>query len=135
MAGTFTLRIVSPTGDVLKEDVEFVVLPGDSGELGILPNHAPLIAGLDIGVIRYTLDNRVKRVASAGGFAEIINNSVTVLADNAERSEEIDVPRARSAKDRAEKRLFDRSADMDMQRAEIALRKAVNRLNAAEDNR
>ena len=57
MAGTFSLRIVSPEGDVLKEDVEFVVLPGGLGELGILPNHAPLIAGMEIGVVRYTLNS------------------------------------------------------------------------------
>ncbi|HUS88987.1 MAG TPA: F0F1 ATP synthase subunit epsilon, partial [Desulfosporosinus sp.] len=54
MAGTFSLQVVSPEGNVLKEEVEFVVLPGGAGELGILPNHSPLIAGLDIGVIRYT---------------------------------------------------------------------------------
>ncbi|MDP4159656.1 MAG: F0F1 ATP synthase subunit epsilon, partial [Bacillota bacterium] len=63
MAGTFSLRIVSPEGNVLKEDVEFVILPGGSGELGILPNHAPLIAGLDIGVVRYTINGNVKRLA------------------------------------------------------------------------
>lgn len=135
MAGTFALRIVSPTGDILKEDVEFVVLPGGLGELGILPNHAPLIAGLDIGVIRYTKESKVKRVANAGGFVEVIDNTVTVLSDTAERSEDIDVKRAQGAKERALKRLADHSnaSDIDIKRAEIALRRAIARINAAED--
>lgn len=132
MAGTFALQIVSPEGNVLKEDVEFVVLPGGAGELGILPNHAPLIAGLDIGVLRYNLNNAVKRVAIAGGFVEVADNTVTVLADTAELAEDIDVSRAQAAKERAMRRLSDGSAEIDIRRAELALRRAIARLNAAE---
>ena len=135
MPGTFALRIVSPTGDVLSEDVEFVVLPSDLGELGILPNHAPLIAGLEIGVIRYTKESAVNRVANAGGgFVEVINNTVTVLSDTAERKEDIDLERARNARERALKRLEDRnSVEIDVKRAEIALRRATARIKAVED--
>ena len=135
MAGTFSLSIVSPEGNVLKEDVEFVVLPGGLGELGILPNHAPLIAGLDIGVIRYTLNSTIKRVAITGGFVEVAENSATVLADTAELSEEIDLNRAIEAKERALKRLSARSNEIDERRAEFALRRAAARINAVEDKR
>ena len=130
MAGTFTLRIVSPEGNVLKEEVEFVVLPGGAGELGILPNHTPLIAGLDIGVARYTVEGKVKRLAVAGGFVEVADNSVTLLADTAELSEEIDLARAEQAKERAMKRLSSVSSDLDVRRAELALKRAVARINA-----
>lgn len=132
MAGTFSLRIVSPEGNVLKEDVEFVVLPGELGELGILPNHAPLIAGLDVGVIRYTLNSTVKRAVVTGGFVEVIENSTIVLADTAALSEDIDVTRAVEAKERAKKRLSARSNEIDIRRAEFALRRATARIEASE---
>jgi F-type H+-transporting ATPase subunit epsilon len=135
MAGTFSLRIVSPEGDVLKEDVEFVVLPGGLGELGILPNHAPLISGLNVGVIRYTLNSTIKLVAITGGFVEVIDNSVTVLADTAELSEEIDLSRAVEAKERAMKRLAVHSDEIDVRRAEYALRRATARINASENRK
>ena len=135
MAGTFSLQIVSPEGNVLKEEVEFVVLPGGAGELGILPNHSALIAGLDIGVIRYTLNSTIKRVAITGGFVEVADNAATVLADTAELSETIDLARAVDAKERAMKRLAARSNEIDVRRAEYALRRAAARINAAEDKR
>lgn len=132
MAGTFTLRVVSPEGQLLKEEVEFAVLPGESGELGILPNHAPLIAGLQVGVMRYTANNSVRKLAISGGFVEVGDNKATVLADNAEPGDMIDLARALAAKERAEKRLTQRTAEIDLRRAEFALRKAVARINAAE---
>ncbi len=132
MAGTFSLSIVSPEGDVLKEEVEFVVLPGGAGELGILPNHAPLIAGLDIGVLRYTLDGVINRVAIAGGFVEVVDNSAIVLADTAELSQDIDLARAVEAKERATKRLASGTNEIDLRRAEFALRRASARIDASE---
>jgi F-type H+-transporting ATPase subunit epsilon len=132
MAGTFALRIVSPEGDVLKEDVEFAVLPGGQGELGILPNHSPLIAGLDVGVLRYTLNGVNKLAAIAGGFVEVVDNTAIVLADTAELSEDIDLSRAVKAKERAEKRLATNSNEIDVRRAEYALRRASARINASE---
>ncbi len=132
MAGTFALNIVSPEGHVLKEEAEFVVIPGGAGELGILPNHAPLIAGLKIGVMRYSKENNVHRLAVSGGFAEIADNAVTILANTAELSEDIDVERALAAKERAEQRLRDTSGDIDVARAELALKRAIARLSAAE---
>jgi len=132
MAGTFALSIVSPEGDILKENVEFVVLPGGLGELGILPNHAPLIAGIDIGVIRYTLNSSIKRAAVTGGFVEVIENSVIVLADTAVLSEDVDVARAAEARERAKKRLASRTNEIDVRRAEFALRRATARIEASE---
>ena len=132
MAGTFALRVVSPEGNVLKDDVEFVILPGQAGELGILPNHAPLIAGLNVGVMRYTKDGSTKRMAISGGFVEVADNQVTVLAETAEPGELIDLQRALAAKERAERRLARKDGDMDLQRAEFALRKAMARIKAAE---
>ncbi|MFZ3101432.1 MAG: F0F1 ATP synthase subunit epsilon [Desulfitobacteriaceae bacterium] len=135
MAGTFELRIVSPEGQVLKEDVEFVLLPGGAGELGILPYHAPLIAELQVGILRYTLNGANKRVALSGGFVEVADNLATVLADTAELGEVIDLDRANAAKERAERRLAQRNNEIDLRRAEFAMRKALARINAAENKK
>lgn len=135
MAGTFSLRIVSPEGDVLKENVEFVVLPGGLGELGILPNHAPLIAGLDVGVIRYTVNGTTNQAAIAGGFVEVVDNAAVVLADTAELAEKIDVKRAMEAKERALNRLASRTNEIDVRRAEYALRRATARISALGDKK
>ncbi|HVJ49223.1 F0F1 ATP synthase subunit epsilon [Desulfitobacterium sp.] len=132
MAGTFTFHVVSPEGNVLKEEIEFVILPGVNGELGILPNHAPLIAALDTGVIRYTIEGKKKNLAISGGFVEVSENKATVLADTAESGELIDLQRAQAAKERAEKRLAQRSPDIDIKRAEFALHRAIARINAAD---
>jgi F-type H+-transporting ATPase subunit epsilon len=132
MANTFELRIVAPEGQVLQKDVEFVLLPGEAGELGVLAKHTPLIAGLKTGVLQYTADSGRKRVALSGGFVEIADDKATVLADTAEPGELIDLTRAMAAKERAEKRLSERTADIDIKRAEFALRRALARINAAE---
>ena len=134
MAATFSLQIVSPDGDVLNEDVEFVILPGSAGELGILANHTALISGLNPGVLRYTMNSTVKRVAIAGGFAEVVDNSATVLAETAELSEDIDLTRAQAAKERALKRLSAPTPEIDVLRAEFALRRAAARISAKEGN-
>ncbi|WP_018305356.1 F0F1 ATP synthase subunit epsilon [Desulfitobacterium hafniense] len=130
MAGTFTLRVVSPEGNVLKEEAEFVVIPGGNGEIGILPNHAPLISSIGIGVIRYTVNGKVQKIATSGGFAEVSDNKVTVLADTAEPGERVDLDRALAAKERAEKRLAQREG-IDVRRAELAFLRAVARISAA----
>ena len=133
MAGTFTLRVVSPEGNVLKEEAEFVVLPGETGEIGILPNHTPLITAMNIGVIRYTVNGTIHRISTSGGFVEVADNKVTILADTAEPGEVIDLQRAIAAKERAEKRLNQRTQDIDIKRAELALHRALARINAAQN--
>ncbi|NMA70023.1 MAG: F0F1 ATP synthase subunit epsilon [Desulfitobacterium sp.] len=133
MAGTFTFRVVSPEGNVLKEEAEFVVLPGNDGELGILQNHAPLISSLDIGVARYHQGDKIRKLAISGGFVEVADNLVTVLANTAEPSEKIDIERAKKAKERAEKRLSHPSEDTDLRRAELALLRAMARIQATQE--
>lgn len=133
MAGTFTLRVVSPEGNVLKEEAEFVVLPGETGEIGILPNHTPLITAMNIGVIRYTVNGTIHRISTSGGFVEVADNKVTILADTAEPGEIIDLQRAIAAKERAEKRLNQRTQDIDIKRAELALHRALARINAVQN--
>ncbi len=132
MAGTFNFNVVAPDGQVLNKDVEFVVVPGENGELGILPNHAPLIAGLGIGVVRYTEGGKISKLAISGGFMEVVNNKVTVLANTAETAENVNIERAQAAKDRAQKRLQERQPDTDLARAEVALKRAIARIKAVE---
>lgn len=132
MAGTFNFNVVAPAGQVLNKEIEFVVVPGENGEIGILPNHAPLIASLGIGVIRYTESGKIHNIAISGGFMEVVNNKVTVLANTAETSESIDLTRAQAAKDRAETRIKEHSPDTDFARAEVALKRAMARIKAVE---
>ncbi|MDD2233399.1 MAG: F0F1 ATP synthase subunit epsilon [Desulfitobacteriaceae bacterium] len=132
MANTFELRVVTPEGEVLQEDVEFVLVPGEDGELGFLPNHAPLIAGINTGVLRYNVNGGKKKIALSGGFVEVADNQATILADTAEKGEMIDLDRAIAAKDRAEKRLSLKAEETDIKRAEFALRRALARISAAE---
>lgn len=127
------LEIVTPQKKVFSEDVNFLVAPGTDGELGILPEHAPLITSLNIGVLRIQQDRDFIKVVVSGGFMEVRNSKVTVLATSAERADEIDVARAERAKKRAEERLAAKAAEVDMLRAELALKRAIIRLRAAND--
>jgi len=130
---TFMLEMVTPEQILLEDEVQFMVAPAVEGELGVLRNHAPLVAALDIGVLRYKDSGGTeKRVAISGGFFEVIDNVARVLAETAERGDEIDVLRAKAAKERAEKRLAQRSEEVDFTRAQMALRRAIARIKAAE---
>jgi F-type H+-transporting ATPase subunit epsilon len=129
------LVIVTPERQLLRQTVVEVTLPGGDGCLGILPGHAPLITELGIGELTY----RTKNASEAGllaiisGFAEVLGDRVTVLAEVAERPEEIDVARAEEAKKRAERRLATASSDpnMDWGRAAIALQRSLIRIQVA----
>ena len=133
MAGTFTLEVVTPGELLFKDEVQFIVVPETYGELGVLRNHAPMIAALDIGVIRFTdAEGRIRRMAVSGGFMEVMNNEARVLAETAEIGNEIDVLRAKAAKERAEARLAAKAADTNMARAQAALQRAIARMKAAE---
>lgn len=132
MADNMSLSIITPERTVLKDsNTEAVVIPVVDGSMGILHNHAPMVANLRVGVLRYKENGAFKRVALGGGFLELSNNKITVLADSAEVADSIDVIRAQEARKRAEARLRDRAANADRTRAEIALRRAINRLRAA----
>ncbi len=130
---TFMLEIVTPEEILLKDEIQFMVAPGAEGELGIMKNHAPLVAALNIGVLRYKNGNGVKKnMAISGGFIEVVDNAARVLAETAEPGESIDVLRAKAALERAEKRLAVRSEEINHTRAKMALQRAIARIKAAE---
>ncbi len=131
MADTFEFEIVTPDKMVLKDVAEQMQIPGKNGYLGILPGHAPLITELSIGEISYTLRGETKYIALAWGFAEVLPDKVTILAEAAERPEEIDVARAQEAKKRAEQRLQANGPELDYQRALNAVKRAEVRLQVA----
>ena len=132
MADTFQLEIVTPTKLLVKEDAEEVQLPGLDGYLGILPGHAPLITELGVGTITYKASSGTHTLAVAWGFAEALPDKLTILAEAAERPEEIDRARAEKAKERAEERLKSNDSKVDYTRAEDALRRAETRLSIAD---
>ncbi|WP_027364366.1 F0F1 ATP synthase subunit epsilon [Desulfotruncus alcoholivorax] len=123
------LEIVTPERKVYSQEVRFVVVPGSEGELGFLPDHAPLVSALKIGLVRVHHEGKILKIAVSGGFVEVRNSRVTVLANSAEREDQIDVKRAEAAKERAERRLQG-GGDIDVLRAEAALKRAINRLKA-----
>lgn len=137
MAELLTLQVVTPERTVINGlEVQSLVAPGTKGSLGILPNHAPILTSLDIGVVKFKPAgaDRYEKMAISGGFLEVSDNRAVILADAAERAPDIDLVRARQARERAEARLRERSALVDTARAEMALRRAMNRLKVAQDS-
>jgi len=129
MAEKLFLEVVTPQKSVVSEEVEIVVAPGSEGEFGALKGHTTFLTSLKLGTLRYKgADGKERYLFINGGFAEILPNKVTILAESAERRKDIDVERAMKAKERAEKRLASRSPETDLIRAEAALRRALHRL-------
>lgn len=124
------LTVVTPRRKLVDDQVDEVVLPGSEGSFGVLPGHAPLLTSLKVGEIDFRKGADTKRVAVAWGFVEVLPDRVSVLADIAERAEEIDVDRAQRARDRALDRLRG-AGDVDWDRARVALDKAVIRIQVA----
>ncbi len=131
MTDVFQLEIVTPEKLVVKDQAEEMQIPGKNGYLGILPGHAPLITELSVGQIRYRNGIETHYLCVAWGFAEVLPDKVTILAETAERGEEVDCVRAQRAKERAEKRLSSGDPAIDVQRAQDALARANARLEAA----
>jgi F-type H+-transporting ATPase subunit epsilon len=131
MADTFQLEIVTPEKKVVETAAEEMQIPGRNGYLGILAGHAPLITELAVGEITYRENATEQRLAVAWGFAEVLPNKVTILAESAERPAEIDVERARKAKARAEQRLTSGDTSVDVDRALDSLHRAEARLDVA----
>src|ERR1700751_77899 len=127
MADTIQLEIVTPERMVVTDTAEDVQIPGKGSYLGILPGHAPLITELAVGEITYHHGGQTKRLAVAWGFAEVLPDKVTILAETAERPSELDGERARKSKERAEKRLSSGDTNVDVDRALNALHKAKTR--------
>ena len=127
-----SLEIITPERLVLQEEVDMVEARGEMGEFGILPGHIKFLTTIDIGEIRYFKGDKRKHIATSGGFAEVVEDKVTVLVETAELAEEIDIERAKRAKDRAESALRDLAADADEYRLhELALLRAITRISAA----
>ena len=128
-----SLEVATPSRLVIAETVDEVVIPGSQGYFGVLPGHAPLLATLGVGELTYRKGTSQRHLALTGGFAEVRNDKVIVLAENAERPDEIDRERARRARERAERRLSGREDDVDFARAQGALTRALIRLQVAND--
>ena len=131
MADKLNLEIMTPERRVLSEKVDEIVVPGLEGELGILPQHTPLISQLQTGILSYRQGTEKKLVHVSGGFVEVLPDQVAVLSDVAERPEEIDIERARKARERAETRIATGGDDIDFRRAELKLQRAMIRIQLA----
>ncbi|MEI5909107.1 F0F1 ATP synthase subunit epsilon [Bacillus spongiae] len=130
---TLKVSIVTPDGPVFESDVEMISTKAQSGELGILPGHIPMVAPLEIGAVRLKNGGNTELVAVSGGFIEVRPEQVTILAQAAEKAESIDIQRAKEAKARAEDRMQAKKDDVDFQRAELALKRAMNRINVTSN--
>ena len=134
MADNIRLEVVTPEKEVVNDMAQIVMAPGSLGEFGVLSGHTPFMTSLKTGSIHYRDENgKDQYVFVSGGFAEALPNQVTVLAESAERMEDIDVERAKAALDRAEKRLAEERSkeDIDFVRARAALERALMRLKLA----
>ncbi len=129
---SITVNILTPERKVLEAQADSVVVPAANGELGILDHHAPLVAELAPGEIRLRKGNEITHFAVSGGYVEVQNNQVTVLAETAEMAHEIDIERARQAAERAKAALHSPAGQVDLSQAQAALRRALVRLHAAE---
>jgi F-type H+-transporting ATPase subunit epsilon len=132
MADKIRLRVVTPSRMVLDEEVDEVTAPGELGEFGVLPNHISFLSTLVPGEMTYKQGPNKRTLAVSGGYAEVLDNVMTVLAPAAEFADEIDSARAQRARERAEKMLaeFDRE-EKDWEIAEAALQRALVRLQVA----
>jgi F-type H+-transporting ATPase subunit epsilon len=130
---TFTLEIVTPDRVVFSDEhVVSIVAPGAEGYLGVMANHAPLMTELVVGIVTLRRANGQELLlAESTGFMEVADNKVTILADSAEKSDEIDIERAKESLQRAQERLSRSEEGVDFTRAEAAVKRALNRLNVA----
>ncbi|EFI33593.1 ATP synthase F1, epsilon subunit [Desulfonatronospira thiodismutans ASO3-1] len=133
MANLIRLEIVTPDRNLLSEDVEYVGAPGVSGEFGVLHNHTPFLTALSIGSLFYKKEGRKYFVFVSGGFTEVTPTKVSILAEVAEKADEISIERARKAKERAEQRLQQEKEQIDYARAKAAMARAMHRLRCRDD--
>ena len=131
MADTFQLDIVTPEGLVFSEPVEHLRAPGVEGSFGVLVGHTPFMTSLAIGQVRLTQNGKERALATSGGFIEVTPERTVILAQTAEFAEDIDLDRAKQARDRAQERLQAKRSDTDVDRAQAALMRAVNRIRVA----
>lgn len=127
----FLLEIVTPERKVYADHANMIIVKGVAGELGILPNHIPLVTPLKVAPITIKKDGKNELIAVNGGFMEVRKDKVVILAESAELPGDIDVERAKAAKERAEKRLGSKQDEVDFRRAELALQRALTRIDVA----
>ncbi len=132
MADKLTLEVLTPEKIALRETVEEVVLPGLNGELGILPDHAPMISQLKTGVLCYRAGAERRVMHVSGGFAEVLPDKVSVMADVAEKPDEIDLKRAQEARTKAEQLLNSREENVDLPNTQLKLERALIRIQLAQ---
>lgn len=133
MSKELQLEVVTPEGPVVSDTADIVVGTGSLGEFGILPMHVPFLTNLLPGELRYRKGGETIRLAVMGGFCQVADDRVTILADSAEKAHEIDIDRAQRSREKAEKRLAAaRTEEIDFLRAEAALRRSMVRLKVAE---
>ncbi len=124
------LEIVTPSKSAFTGEIKSITVPGTKGRFQVLKNHAPIISTFDIGMIEVDLlDGKANYYSTAGGTIEVLDNKVLVLADSIELVSEIDEERAFKAKQRAEERLAEKNSDLNLDRAQIALSRAINRIS------
>jgi len=126
------LQIVTPDKLVLSQDVDYVGAPGLLGEFGVMANHIPFLSALGIGSLMYKVGGKANYVFVSGGFAEVSGNKVTILAEVAERPEDIDVERAKKAQERAKQRLEREREKVDYARATAAMQRSLYRMKVRE---
>lgn len=129
---TLQLEIVTPDRLVLSEEAEYVGAPGLEGEFGIMPSHIPFLSALQVGNLYYKAGGKTFYVFVAGGFAEVSENKVTIMAEVAEKATEIDVERATKARERAEKRLAQQQENYDSARVQAAVARALARISCRD---
>src|SRR5262245_22235985 len=135
MADKLNLEVITPEKLALREAVDEVVVPGLDGELGILPEHTPVISQLKTGILVYRQGNERKQMHVSGGFVEVLPDRVSVLSEVAEKPDEIDLQRAQLARERAEQQLASHSEEIDYHQAELKLERALTRIQLADRGR
>lgn len=132
MSKTMTLDVLTPEKTVCCLQADMVIARAVDGEIGILPGHAPLVVALDIAPVRVRLGEEETEISVCNGFMEVLEDHITIMAPCAETPEDIDIRRAQAAKERAEELLRRHTPEINVERAELALRRALTRLKVAE---
>ena len=135
MAGKILLEVVTPEKQLLSQQVDEVIAPGSEGEFGVLPGHCHFLSSLRIGELRYHIGDQANHMAVLWGYAEVTPTKVTIMAEIAEKAEDIDVERAQAAVEKAEQRLKAGGLPSELKEAEITLEKARLRKKIAEHAR
>jgi len=135
MAKAFLLEIVTPERKVFSREVNSIVAPGADGYFGVLPRHTPMLAGLGIGYLKVEVAGEITYFALSGGFCEVLPSAVKILAETAETASEIDVARAKQSLERAQHRIHEGRQHWELDRAQVSLARAANRLRVAEMSR